>query len=272
MSPQESPAYIATLRKRIAAIRENSTLLKNKVTGTMRRARRDSQGGPARQSLAASLAAHCTDVKSNSPGLCCRNENADAAEALDRKNPPGATDEMPDDAESMVKKVIKDESEDKVKEEGVLVQEKKHEEERGAHADGPTLNSHRIRKVELEEGTGMYNRSPQYAAVWLCFEKNTTVLFYANDTCRLAGAEEKMCRTLCVSLRLIHLTVKWGLPPLLLRSPRRHPFKSTSEHLRTVLEALNPIPTQKMHRPGLNREKTTVLHHCPGPYLVPCHQ
>ena len=165
MSPQESPAYIAALRKRIAAIRENSTLFKNKVTGTMRRARRDSQGEPARQSLVASFAAHFTDSKSNPPGLRCRSGNADVAGDSDRTKTPDATDEMPDDAEPTVKKEIKDEGEDKFKEEGALIQEKKYEEERGTYADGPTLNSHRFRKVETEEGRGMYNGSPQYGAV-----------------------------------------------------------------------------------------------------------
>ena len=86
-------------------------------------------------------------------------------------------------------------------------EKKKHEEERKTHLGGPTLDSHRIRKVETEEGRGMYNGSPQYAAVWLCFEKKM-MGFHANYTCRLADAEGKKCRMLCVSLRLIHMTVK----------------------------------------------------------------
>lgn len=51
MSPQIPPTYIDSLRKRMAAIRENGTLLKNKLTGS----------------------AHLAGLRSNLPTLPCRD-------------------------------------------------------------------------------------------------------------------------------------------------------------------------------------------------------
>ncbi|EDU41707.1 predicted protein [Pyrenophora tritici-repentis Pt-1C-BFP] len=145
MSPQESPAYIAGLRKRMVAIRHNSRLLKNKLAGTVRHTDRDSHDGPTKQPPVASLAAHLRDSND-----------------LNRPKTPDAQVERPhrlepDDAEPPV--------DGKNKRKEMVVQDSKQRDKRETNVYGPDLDSHQVVKAKLEEETETCIESLKYAAV-----------------------------------------------------------------------------------------------------------
>ncbi|KAE8839492.1 hypothetical protein HRS9122_06097 [Pyrenophora teres f. teres] len=145
MSPHESPAYIAGLRERMAAIRGNGRLLKNRLNGTVHHTGRDSHDKPTRQSLAASLAEHLKDSKD-----------------LTRPKTPDAPDERPDSLElddAELPMDVKDNGKD------VVVQDSKHIEGGETNVYGPNLNYRQVGKARLEGGTETYTGSLKYAVV-----------------------------------------------------------------------------------------------------------